>query len=209
MGARSRPAAKAVDEETNPPAPASKRPTRADAARNYDKLVAAAQDLFATEGTDVALDKVAAEAGVGVGTLYRHFPNRTALLEATFRSYSAQIVADGRRLLDTESAVAALESMFAAYMATAGTKRGMREAIMVAVGNDAPVFEETRNNSRDLMTAILESGRRSGDFREDVEPADITRLMGGLSMTCVAEDTEETRRRLIGVVLDGLRPPRS
>ncbi|MGV9711404.1 TetR/AcrR family transcriptional regulator [Gordonia sp. NPDC003424] len=184
-----------------------KRPTRADAARNYDKLVAAAEELFATEGTEVALDKVAAQAGVGIGTLYRHFPNRTALLEATFRSYSAHIVDDGRRLLETESAQAALEGMFNAYMSTAGTKKGMKEAILAAVGDDAQVFEETRTRSAELMTAILAAGRRDGVFRDDVEPADISRLLGGLSMTCTAGDTEETRRRLIRVVIDGLRPP--
>ncbi|MFW0786531.1 TetR/AcrR family transcriptional regulator [Gordonia sp. CPCC 206044] len=179
---------------------------RADAARNYEKLVAAAQELFHTDGVDVALDKVAAEAGVGVGTLYRHFPNRTALLEATFRSYSAQIVADGRRLLETESATAALEAMFAAYMSTASTKKGMKEAILAAVGDHTQVFEETRTDSRQLMTAILAAGRADGSFRDDVEPDDVSRLMGGLSMTCAVDDTAETRRRLIRVVLDGLRP---
>lgn len=191
---------------TTPKAAISKRPTRADAARNYDKLVEAAQELFHVEGIEVALDKVAAEAGVGIGTLYRHFPNRTALVEATFRTYSAQIVDDGWRRLESESPDAALAGLFAAYMSTAGTKRGMKEAILAAVGDDAEVFDETRSRSRELTAAILEAGRRQGVFRDDVEPDDVSRLLGGLSMTCVPSDTTDTRDRLIKVVLDGLRP---
>ena len=184
----------------------SRRPARADAARNYDKLIAAAADLFHAEGVDVALDKVAAEAGVGIGTLYRHFPNRAALVEATFRSYSDSIIADGWRLLESGPADVALAGVFEAYMSTASTKRGMKEAILAAVGDEAPVFSEARDQSRELMAATLEKGQREGVFREDIEPSDISRLVGGLSMTCVAEDTPETRRRMVGLVLDGLRP---
>ncbi|MGC5246749.1 TetR/AcrR family transcriptional regulator [Gordonia sp. DT219] len=184
----------------------SRRPVRADAARNYDKLVVAAAELFHTDGVEVALDKVAAEAGVGIGTLYRHFPNRAALVEATFRNYSDQIITDGWRALESGPADAALTGVFEAYMATASTKRGMKEAILAAVGDEAPVFGEAREQSRDLMTAILAAGQRDGVFRDDIEPADLSRLVGGLSMTCVAQDTEETRRRMVGLVLDGLRP---
>lgn len=205
MAARSR----RVSDEPSAASPETpKRPTRADSARNYDKLVAAAQELFGTEGTEVALDKVAAEAGVGIGTLYRHFPNRTALLEATFRSYSGHIVENAWHVLESGSAIAALESVFDDYMSTASTKMGMKEAILAAVGNDAPVFEETRLRSQELMAAILKAGRADGVFRDDIEPADISRLLGGLSMTCVAGDTEERRRRLIEIVIDGLRPQR-
>lgn len=183
----------------------SRRPTRADAARNYDKLVTAAAELFHTDGVEVALDKVAAEAGVGIGTLYRHFPNRAALVEATFRDYSDQIVADGWRALESGPADVALASMFEAYMSSASTKRGMKEAILAASGDQAPVFAESRDQSRALVAAILEAGRRDGIFRDDVEPGDVSRLLGGLSMTCLADDTAETRQRMIGLVLDGLR----
>ncbi|GGB43665.1 TetR family transcriptional regulator [Gordonia jinhuaensis] len=182
------------------------RPTRADAARNYDKLVDAAQELFATDGIDVALDKVAAQAGVGIGTLYRHFPNRTALVLGTFRSYSERLNAQAWERLERGTAIDALTGLFEDYMSTAATKRGMKEAILAAVGADAEVFEESRAAGRALMAAIIDAGAREGTIRSDVEPGDLSRLTGGLSMTCVPEDSATERARLIGIVLAGLRP---
>ncbi|SIS04482.1 transcriptional regulator, TetR family [Williamsia sterculiae] len=182
------------------------RPTRADAARNYDKLIAAARALYADEGIEVAMEKVAGAAGVGIGTLYRHFPNRTALVEAAFREQATEIVSQGWQLVENGPADAALAGVIESYMRSAATKRGMKEAILAASGGDAPVFLESRENSRKLMEAIVTAGQEQGLFRTDVTAIELQRIAGGLSMACNPDDTPEVNGRLISIVLDGLRP---
>lgn len=184
----------------------STKAPRADAARNRGKLVTAARALFAEAGVDAPLEKVAAEAGVGIGTLYRHFPNRQTLIEAVYRDQSEEIVAEVQRLHATLPPDEALAAVFVVYLDNAASKRGMKEVILAEVGADAPVFVESRDRGRAAIGAILEAGQTQGIFRTDITDEDVFRMIGGLSMTCRADEPMSRSTPLVRVVIDGLRP---
>jgi AcrR family transcriptional regulator len=188
--------------------PAVSRAPRADAVRNRDKLVAAARALFAEGGVDTPLERVAADAGVGIGTLYRNFPSRQSLIEAVYRSQSEEIVANGKQFGETMAPDDALVAVFDEYLRTAASKRGMKEVILAELGADAPVFVDSRENSRAMIETILVAGQEQGLFRDDVTADQVFRLIGGLSMTCHVNGDIADSRPLVRVVIDGLRRTR-
>lgn len=185
------------------------RAPRADAVRNRARIVAAARDLFASDGPEVALDRVAEAAGVGIGTLYRNFPSREALVEAAYRTQSEEIIEAGHRFADELPPDEALAALLAEYLRTAAAKRGMKEVILAQLGADAPVFRDVRVATREMIGRILEAGRAAGHVREDVDTETVSRLIGGLSMTALYDDDPAVAQSMIRVVLDGLRPPAS
>ena len=146
------------------------RAQRADARRNRDKLLAAATQAFAEEGDAVALETIAARAGVGVGTLYRHFPSRDALVAAAYLNEVDALCAAAADLLASlpaDQALRAWAERFAGYIAT---KRSMGDALRSAVGSDAPMFAETRERILGALGVLLDAGAASGTLRPDVEP---------------------------------------
>lgn len=179
---------------------------RADAKRNRGKLVTAARTLFAAEGVDAPLEKVAGQAGVGIGTLYRHFPNRQMLIEAVYRDQSEEIISETHRLHASLPPDEALAAVFVFYLDSAASKRGMKEVILAEVGADAPVFVESRDRGRAAIGAILEAGQQQGIFRTDITDEDVFRMIGGLSMTCRADEPLSRSTPLVRVMIDGLRP---
>lgn len=185
----------------------ARRAPRADAVRNRARIVAAARDLFASDGPDVALDRVAETAGVGIGTLYRNFPSREDLVEAAYRTQSEEIVEAGHRFAETLPPDEALAALFAEYLRTAAVKRGMKEVILAQLGADAPVFADARETTREMIGRILDAGRVAGRFRDDVDTEAVSRIIGGLSMTAASDDDPAVARAMIRVVIDGLRPP--
>lgn len=185
------------------------RAPRADAVRNRARIVAAARDLFASDGLEVALDRVAESAGVGIGTLYRNFPSREALVEAAYRTQSEEIIEAGHRFADELPPDEALAALFAEYLRTAAAKRGMKEVILAQLGADAPVFSDVRAATREMIGRILDAGRAAGHVRDDVDTETVSRLIGGLSMTAVYDDDPAVAQGMVRVVLDGLRPPPS
>ena len=184
---------------------ATERAPRADAVRNRDKLVTAARAVFAESGVDAPLDRIAADAGVGIGTLYRNFPSRQSLIEAVYRSQSEEIVTNGRRFGETLPPDEALVAVFGEYLRTAASKRGMKEVILAELGAEAPVFVDSRAASQAMIGTILTAGQQQGLFRSDVTAADVFRLIGGLSMTCHMNTTPADSAPLVRVVIDGLR----
>lgn len=184
---------------------ATERAPRADAVRNRDKLVTAARTVFAESGVDAPLDRIATDAGVGIGTLYRNFPSREALIEAVYRSQSEEIVTNGRRFGETLPPDDALVAVFGEYLRTAASKRGMKEVILAELGAEAPVFVDSRAASQEMIGAILSAGQNQGMFRLDVTAADVFRLIGGLSMTCHMNMNPADSAPLVRVVIDGLR----
>lgn len=179
---------------------------RADAARNRGKLVTAARALFTAAGVDAPLEKVAAEAGVGIGTLYRHFPNRQTLIEAVYRDQSEEIASEVNRLHASLPPDEALAAAFVVYLDNAASKRGMKEVILAELGADAPVFVESRDRGRAGIEAILEAGQKQDIFRKDVNNEDVFRMIGGLSMTCRPDEPLSRSNPLVRVMIDGLRP---
>jgi AcrR family transcriptional regulator len=177
------------------------RPMRADALRNRQKLVAAAQETFATEGTSAPLEDVAERAGVGIGTLYRHFPTRQALLEAVYVGEIEAMAHAAEALTDVDPADA-LASWFRQYLSFAATKRALHEALLEE-NADENVLSECRMLLSDAGTGLIGRAQSAGAVRSDVTFMDVARIVGGIAVSPSTDD--EQKERMLRIVLDGLR----
>jgi len=182
------------------------RPLRADAQRNREKLLSAAMAAFAEDGEGVALEAIAARAGVGIGTLYRHFPSRDALVVAAYQHEVDSLCAAADELLRARPADAALAlwaERFADYVAT---KRRMGEALRTAVSSsDSPVFADTRQRIVAAVRRLLDAGARDGTLRADVDPEDVLRIVNASWILPDGPEWRDTVGRMLGLVIDGLR----
>ncbi len=181
------------------------RPLRADAQRNRDKLLGAASAAFAEQGEDVALEAIAMRAGVGIGTLYRHFPSREALICAAYRSEVDALCGAAAELLSSmppDQALRAWAERFADYIAA---KRAMGEALRSAAGSDSPLFAETRQRIRRALEMMLEAGAASGTLRADVDPTDVMRVINGIWYLPSGPEWRADVGRMLDLVIDGLR----
>ncbi|MGH8866962.1 MAG: TetR/AcrR family transcriptional regulator [Actinomycetes bacterium] len=179
------------------------RPLRSDARRNYERIVAAARETLRELGADASLEEIARRAGVGIGTLYRRFPSRLALLEAVYREDVDTLRQRSQDVVETASewdAVAAWVDIFLAY---ASTKRALFHELVEAVGRDAELLTYSRQVITDTAGQVLDNGKRAGVVRPDVEPSDLLRLIGGCSM--MGEIDEAQRQRVVAIVLAGIR----
>ena len=180
----------------------SQRPKRADARRNYDKLIAAAREAFAADGTSASLEDIARRAGVGIGTLYRHFPNRQELLEAAYleevgaMARSAGDVAD----LPAWDALAAWLRQFVGYVAT---KYALAEELFAYIDRNAEFFQGCREAILGAGEPLLKRAQEAGVVRADTDISDVVRMVGGIAkMPSVEPDQIE---RILDIALDGLR----
>jgi AcrR family transcriptional regulator len=177
------------------------RPKRADARANHDRLVDAARAVFADKGTSAPLEEVAERAGVGIGTLYRHFPTRQALLEGV---YVDEVEAMARAAAELEKLPPwdALSAWLHQYLGFAATKRALNEALMETDPN-SNVLVGCRTAITGAGTALVERAQRAGVVRTDTSFIDIVRMVGAIAM--VPTEDPEQKQRLLNVALDGLR----
>jgi AcrR family transcriptional regulator len=181
------------------------RPLRADAQRNRDKLLVAAIQAFAEEGEDVPLETIAARAGVGIGTLYRHFPSREALVAAAYRNEVDALCAAAADLvqsLPADQALRAWTERFADYIAA---KRAMGDALRSAAGSDSPLFAETRARILEALGLLLQAGAASGCLRSDVDARDVMRVINGIWYLPKGPEWRADVGRMLDLVIDGLR----
>lgn len=184
-----------------PDAPA--RP-RADARSNRRRILAAATAVFDRQGHDATLSAIAAEAGVGIGTLYRHFPDRGRLVEEVYRHRVVELCDRAESLLTASSSPrAALGTWLEAFAAHLIANRDLPEALLPALTAGSEFRQETGRLLADAVQSFLDAGTATGEIRDDVTPIDLLRIATGLAMvsTTVAEAAKP-----IEVVLDGLRP---
>jgi AcrR family transcriptional regulator len=174
---------------------------RSDARRNREKLLAAAGELFATAGTDVSLDAVAKRAGVGIGTLYRNFPTREALVEAAYRAEVTQLCETADALLASSPPDVALERWMERFVGYTAAKKGMKGALQSVVAGGSDVFGETRVQIIAAVGRLLEAGVAAGTLRADVTADDVWRAMGPVWST----DDQAQIRTLLRLLMDGLR----
>lgn len=198
--------------EAPQPADAPKRTDapklRADAARNRALLLDAARDAFAEAdgGTPVSLEAIARAAGVGIGTLYRNFPTRESLVEALHGSELDEVVASAAPLLDGRTAFEALRLWMVRYTRFVATKQGMADALRTAIASGAIRKSETRERITAAVATLLQAGAADGTIRADVDPGDLTAMLVGVFVAAGnAKDTERVRR-MLDLLLDGLRP---
>ncbi|HKT03869.1 MAG TPA: helix-turn-helix domain-containing protein [Rugosimonospora sp.] len=176
---------------------------RADARRNYERLLDAARVAFREHGADAPLDDIARKAGVGPGTLYRHFPNRDALIAAVYRDDVEELCALAYELLEAGPPEQALAGWMRAQLRHVQQKRGLGAAMLASFGYDSELFAWCRDRLYEASGALLDAARAAGTVRADVRPPDLLRLGHGIAVA--AERVPEDADRLLGVVLDGLR----
>lgn len=182
---------------------APEKPMRADAKRNYQRLLDAARETFATRGAETSLEEVARRAGVGVGTLYRHFPNRLALFEAVYRDSVDGLEESRERLTASESPWEALEHWLAEFIAYAATKKAMIHEMVDAIGKDSELMTHSRAVINTSLESMLSRAQEAGVARTDIHGQDLLRLVGGCTM--MPDLDAEQRQRMLRVVLDGIR----
>jgi AcrR family transcriptional regulator len=178
------------------------RPQRADAKRNRAQLLAAARAAFTERGAAASLEDIARRAEVGVGTLYRHFPTRQALLEAVYVDEVEALCRSAEDFAD-EPPWDALVHWFDRFVEYVATKRALVEEMMATVSADAPVFRACHEAIFSAGEPLLARAKQAGVVRSDVEFMDVIRLVSGVTM--IRNGTPDEIRRILSVALDGLR----
>ncbi|WP_205751738.1 TetR/AcrR family transcriptional regulator [Cryptosporangium phraense] len=182
--------------------PAERRPRRADARRNYDRLLDAAREAVATHGADASLDDIARRAGVGSGTLYRHFPSRSALLEAVFHDQVAALLEQANALTGTEDPGAALDRWLQAVLQHSIRYRGLAASLKAA---ESGWCHATMRTAAD---ELVERAKATGTVRPEVTGSDLLKIINGLALANLeCADADASSARMLGYVLAGLRPP--
>jgi AcrR family transcriptional regulator len=178
------------------------RPKRADARRNYEKVLAAAREAFAEGGEATSLEEIARRAGVGIGTLYRHFPSRQALLEAVYVDEVEEVCRSAGEL-DGAEAWEALNSWFERLIAYLATKRALADELLVYLDKDASLFQVCRTSLYDAGEPLLKRAQDAGAVRPDVTIADVIQMMAGIGKMHTPDPAQ--REHVLRIALDGLR----
>jgi AcrR family transcriptional regulator len=180
------------------------RRPRADAVRNRDLLLSAAAAAFAARGADVPLEDIARAAGVGIGTLYRHFPTRDALVEAVYR-YEVDVLCErADQLLEEMPPDQALAEWMQLFVRHVATKKGMLSALKPLLSSNPSFSDQTKGRAQAAATKLLNAGVAAGTVRADVDGADLLRAVGGICMS-TDQERSEASERLVGLLFDGLR----
>ena len=184
---------------------ATTKTMRADARRNREKLLRAGLELFTEQGADVSLDAVAKRAGVGVGTLYRHFPTRDALVEAVYLSELDRLHEGAAELLAAHPPHEALALWMDQFVEYAATKRGLSGALQSVIASGRNPYSQSRAKMVEAVGQLLDAARAEGTVRDDVDAEDVLLAMGGIWAMPVEPGWEQRARTLLGLVMDGLR----
>jgi AcrR family transcriptional regulator len=182
------------------------RKPRADAQRNRERILEIAKEAFTRSGASANLDEVARQAGVGAGTLYRHFPTRDALLEAVYRSEVEKLAAAERKFAETLPPIDALRAWMLLFVDYIAAKQIIAPALNTIVGGPSKVFEATGHQIKEAIHALVKRAMASGDIRPDLDPLDLLRALVGVSNVASAPDWPQSARRLVHILIAGSRP---
>ncbi|MDG4895071.1 TetR/AcrR family transcriptional regulator [Mesorhizobium sp. WSM4976] len=185
-------------------APAQK-PLRADARRNRDKLVEAAAQMFASDGVDVSLEEIARRAGVGIGTLYRHFPTREHLVEVVYRREVEGLCHAADELAREHPADVALELWMQRFVDYIATKRGLATSLRLLLTTNSTLFSDTSGRVSGAMRSLVQAAAAAGKIRADVDASDVMHALGGIYSAPNTPDWRERSGRLVKLLIDGLR----
>jgi AcrR family transcriptional regulator len=194
-----------LDMATKHSQPAARKP-RADAQRNRERILEIAKEAFTRSGANTSLDDVAKQAGVGAGTLYRHFPTRDALLEAVYRTEVEKLAAAERRLAETMAPREALRAWMMLFVDYIAAKQIIAPALNTMVGGPSKVFEATVDLIKGAIDALVKRAIKSGDIRPDLDPFDLLRALVGVSYVASEPGWPQSAKRLVDILLLGSRP---
>jgi AcrR family transcriptional regulator len=180
------------------------RPLRADAQRNRERLLEAAVRAFSHDGPDVTLDSIAKDAGVGIGTLYRHFPTREALVDAAYQNELARLCDGVTELLATLPPDVAARTWMDRFIDYMTTKRGMADALGAVIASGGNPYAHSKDRLMTAIAALLDAGVEAGTIRSDIGPLDILAWLGGVSMMGEFV-TRDVAGRMLNLLMDGLR----
>jgi AcrR family transcriptional regulator len=187
------------------PTPKERKP-RADALRNRERILEEGKRAFTRAGGDISMEDIARQAGVGVGTLYRHFPTREALLESVYRAEVAKLAEEARRLSDALPPLDALRSWMLLFIDYIETKKIIAPALNSLVDGPTKLFESSGAQIKDAIQSLVTRAMASGDIRPDLVPLDLLRALVGVSNVASAPDWQQSAKRLVDILLLGSRP---
>lgn len=181
------------------------RKPRADAQRNRERLIEAAKAAFREVGPDVSLDEIARRAGLGIGTLYRHFATRDAVVEAVYRREVGRLADSATRLLGWAPPGEALRQWMQLFVDYVATKRVMARALGAIVGGAGELYAASGAQITGAMTLLVQRAAAAGDIRADVDPDDLLRALVGFTFGDSSPAWQASALRLIDLLMDGLR----
>ena len=182
------------------------RARRADASRNRDALLWAATRAFASSDAEPSMRAIAREAGVGIATLYRHFPTRESLVDAVYHDQVERLTVGARELLEQFPPAEAMRGWMDLFGDWLMTKHGMTDTLLAMIESGEIALAHTRAELLDVITTILEAGRAAGDLRPDVTAEDIAASLIGIFTVAGKPGQRPQADRLLNLLSDGLRP---
>jgi AcrR family transcriptional regulator len=184
----------------------AQRKPRLDAQRNRERILEVAKEAFTRFGAEASLDDIAKQAGVGAGTLYRHFPTRDALIEAVYRSEVEKLAAAERKFSETMPPIEALRAWMLLFVGHIAAKQIIAPALNSVVGGPSKLYEGSRGLIHGAIDALVKRAIRSGDIRRDLEPFDLLRALIGVSHVASGPGWQQSARRLVDILITGSRP---
>ena len=185
---------------------ASVRKPRSDAQRNRERILEAAKEAFTRAGVDASLDEIAKEAGVGAGTLYRHFPTRETLLGAVYRTEMEKLASAERKFAEELPPVEALRAWLLLFVDYIAAKQLIGPALTALLGDPKKVFEDSHARVWEAIRALVKRAIKSGDMRKDLDPIDLLRALVGVANVATSPDWQQSARRLVDILIAGSRP---
>jgi AcrR family transcriptional regulator len=192
-----------------PPQPALPKPRpalRTDALRNRERILEVAKEAFTRFGADASLDEIAKHAGVGAGTLYRHFPSRDALIEAVYRSEVVKLAAAARTFAKEMPPLDALRAWMLLFVDHIAAKQIIAPALNSIGGGASKLYEGSRSHIQEAIELLAKRAIKSGDLRKDIDPFDLLRALIGASYVTAGSDWRQSARRLVEILIAGSRP---
>jgi AcrR family transcriptional regulator len=182
------------------------RKPRTDAQRNRELILEVAKVAFTRSGPNASLDDIAKEAGVGAGTLYRHFPTRDALIEAVYRTEVEKLATAEQRFAAAMSPIEALRAWMLLFVDYIATKQIIASALNAHVGGPSKLYEGSRAQIQGAIDALVKRAINHGDIRRDLDPLDLLRALIGVSNVSSGPDWQQSARRLVDILITGSRP---
>jgi AcrR family transcriptional regulator len=185
------------------------RKPRADAQRNREHILEVAKQEFTRSGADTSLDDIAKQAGVGPGTLYRHFPTREELLKAVYRTEMERLATAEQRFAETMPPIEALRAWLLLFVDSIATKQIIAPALKALVGDPKKIFEASYTQVHDALRALVKRAVKNGDIRKDLDPIDLLRALVGVANVAATPDWQPSAKRLVDILITGSQPIKS